>query len=140
MSETAFKKETEAGILKTGTLAHFSYIESPETSPGIPDANIAFPGIEVFIEFKFEDEPYKTPEIRPSQVRWFRKRAALNSQSFLFAKVFADTWLYLLIPGINVETLIEYKSMNDWQGLSYCMWYKEMNWHEFVSMITRGQQ
>lgn len=140
MSETAFKIETEAGIRSSnfGAAAHFSYIESPETSPGIPDVNIAFPGIEVFIEFKFSNNPNKMPRIRPSQVRWFRKRSILDSRSFLFAKLDGSKSVYTLFSGIRVEDLNKFNTVEDWTRLSTIMWCDEVNWNELVYIITRG--
>lgn len=104
---------------------HLSWIESHETSPGIPDIEYCVKtphqigGVVGNIELKALGD---NMEVRPSQLKWFRERMAAGGNPLILVKVYIDSprkflmkksdtevhELYpgtYLIPGSKIETL-----------------------------------
>lgn len=68
---------------------HVSHVESPITSPGIPDLNLSKNGKELWIEIKIWRRGIN---MRPPQRKWHRERAAHGSKSFVVSYI--DGYLY----------------------------------------------
>lgn len=72
---------------------HVSHIESPSTSPGIPDLNLAKEGTDLWLECKVWREGI---HMLPSQRRWHRARRFIGGASFVICYI--DGYITLL-PG-----------------------------------------
>ena len=118
---------------------HFSRVESPETSDGIPDVDFCIGGTEGHIELKFNDFNRRKPKkefIRPSQVRWFRKRIKEGGHPWLFALfLVGGTRYYMLFD--DIESISKsIKWLYDWRRSSYRTWKGKMNWDQLASIIS----
>ena len=125
MSEANFWKEIKKNI---GHIGQWSRIESHATANGFPDTVFTMSSNSAFIELKQEDNETKTPEIRPSQVRWFRKNIKNGGNSWLFSKIGN---MYLLHKGEHVPTLCE-SDIAIWKELAHLIWTDDMEWDEFI--------
>ena len=114
MSEKKFKKKlAQAFKERYGHTVHIDMVESPDTSPGIPDMNIAMFGGEFWVETKFSKEG-DVPKMRPPQIAWFKNRrraGAHHNTCVLWAR---DDELFF-IPGVNVPYL---RGKKDWEKYS----------------------
>jgi len=72
---------------------HVSHIESPQTSPGIPDLNLAKAGQDIWLEVKVWRDGI---HMLPSQRRWHRARRLIGGASFVVCWI--DSY-YTLLPG-----------------------------------------
>lgn len=72
---------------------HVSHIESPQTSPGIPDLNLAHSGLDIWLECKVWRDGI---HMLPSQRRWHRARKLTGGESFVVCWI--DGYMTLL-PG-----------------------------------------
>ncbi len=128
MSEGNFWKEIRRNI---GHLGHWSRIESHATADGFPDTIFTKDMNTAFIELKQEDNEAKTPHIRPSQVRWFRREVRNGGNCWLFSKIGN---IYLLHKGYHVEFLhsmgVEY-----WFMHAEGKWIDEMEWDELIYLL-----
>ena len=70
---------------------HVSHIESPITSPGIPDLNISRAGLDLWLEIKVMKRG--GIQMRPAQRKWHRERAA--SQGWSFVVCWIDGMIYV---------------------------------------------
>lgn len=83
--------------------AHVSYIESHQTSAGIPDLNVFVYGRDVWIELKvFSDN--KSPKMRTTQKKWHIDRFFRGGLSWVMAYDL-DQKLLVVIPGNTAATL-----------------------------------
>ncbi len=121
MSEAKFVELFEKRAKEIYPDSHISRIESPITAPGYPDVDFCARGVNVQIEFKYSENGLP-PEIRPTQVRWFKKRIKAGGRPFILAKILVeDEWLYFLVLGGNIENLARASSINAWisRGSAY---------------------
>lgn len=131
MSEADFWTEIRVAI---GDYGHFSRVESPETSPGIPDLDFCIDGVEGHIELKYGDTT-KTPKIRPTQVRWFRDRVNNGGRPWLFVLlVTGKAKHYLLFHGAQVPSLSRVNHLL-WDGYTIHHWVDKMDWKDFISIL-----
>jgi len=70
---------------------HVSHIESPITSPGIPDLNLSRGSVDLWIELKVRKRG--GVQMRPPQRLWHRRRAEAGGRSYVLAYI--DGSLYL---------------------------------------------
>lgn len=70
---------------------HVSHVESPITSPGIPDLNICHGQSDLWIELKVRKRG--GVHMRPPQRLWHRRRAEAGGRSYVLAYI--DGSLYL---------------------------------------------
>jgi len=134
MSEKDFWQEMKTGLAEAGIEGHFSRVESPQASAGIPDLDFCVRGVEGHIELKFGKDK-KVPSIRPSQVKWFHDRIKNGGHPMIFAKIVIGTRVnYCFYAGSKVRELHEAKSNQDWVNLanvSYVVPY----WDVFMMKI-----
>jgi len=78
-------------VVAENCLFHVSHVESPITSPGIPDLNLSRRGTDLWIELKVRKRG--GVQMRPPQRLWHRRRAEAGGMSFVLAYV--DGYLYL---------------------------------------------
>lgn len=142
MSEYDLAGEIVDGIHSVVRDAHLSLVESPLSSPGIPDVDFCINGIEGHIELKFSRRQ-DCPHIRPSQVKWFKARCKAGGNPWLFTKIDRQGCapLYLLHAGQVVYKIATSKDMTFWLEQSWAFWSldvagAEMRWAEFIQIIT----
>ena len=134
MSEEDYKIEIMAGVP-----GHWDRIESHAMSPGIPDLGFCVEGYEGLIETKYAKTLNGKPEIRPTQVRWFRNRVKQHGNCWLSLKV--EDYGYFLFHGTVVRDLAEAKSLRDWIVYASYFWDSEvMNWDDFKKVIMYGSE
>lgn len=131
MSENDFWNEMRNSIGHSG---HFSRVESPQTSAGIPDVDFCVEGIEGHIELKF-GEGGNAPRMRPSQVKWFNSRVKAGGKPIIFAKLVdgADV-RYCFYHGDKARQLYDAKAVFDWVDLSDYA-YVAPHWDVFLHKI-----
>lgn len=130
MSEANFWKEIKKNV---GHKGHWTRIESHATADGFPDAVFTVNNVDGVIELKYENSNGETPEIRSSQIRWFRRAARNGSNCWLFSKV--DN-LYILHKGYKVP-FIHDKNLFIWIAEAKKVWIDNMDWVEFLALITK---
>jgi len=115
---------------------HFSRVESHETANGIPDIDFCIEGTESHIELKFNNgSRVKKDFIRPSQVRWFRRRIKAGGHPWLFALfLVGGTRYYMLFD--DIEDIYGAKNYTTWKACAFKYWRYEMNWDELASIIS----
>lgn len=86
---------------------HASFIESHQTSSGIPDLNLHRNGVDLWLELKVWRDGY---HMLPSQRRWHRKRANAGGRSYVVC--YRDNFMYVL-PGEFAATLMP--KAKDWE-------------------------
>lgn len=138
MSEGEFVTEIEKGIEIIDSNAHISKVESHLTAAGIPDFDFCFDGAEGHMEIKFSGDK-NAPHIRPSQVKWFKKRAKAGGCPWLFAKLRVNNnWCYALFSPIAVPELAVTKKSIDWIRWTNNMWTGKMtkrDWFNFYNIV-----
>ena len=77
-NETDFRRWLHVSAEELGY--HVSHIESPQTSPGIPDLNLGKHGLDTWIEVKVWRDGI---HMLPSQRRWHRARKITGGVSFV---------------------------------------------------------
>jgi len=134
MSEANFWKEIKKNI---GHIGHWSRIESHATADGFPDTAWTVMGTEAKIELKHGTIKKKI-EIRPSQVRWFRKNVKNGGRPWLFAKI--DNMvspIYLLFKGETVLEIYNITDTNTLAEMSDYAWIGKVPWDKFVEIILK---
>lgn len=112
MSESKFSK-TVCAIIKSGCGGHVSQVEAAASAAGIPDLDYCVGGNEGHIELKYGHKN-KMPELRPSQVRWFKKRVGAGGSPF-FLCLNNDTDEVYYIEGIRAENLAGSLPIHEWK-------------------------
>jgi len=113
-------------------------IESPMTANGFPDMILHFNSNGAFIENKAWCGNSKYfPEVRKSQLIWFREKIKVNCNCWVFAKI---TGTYCLYKGTTVKALFMAKrNKTEWVKLADYVWENKMNWNEFIDLIKLGE-
>lgn len=91
---------------------HVSMVESPETSPGIPDLNWCINGKEGWTELKVSIYG-ENPHIRPTQKAWIRRRVKVGGFVNLLCYCVPRKTIFN-VNGAHVEEL---NSIGDWERL-----------------------
>lgn len=118
MSEAKFVEEITQGLGSVIEDLHVSKIESPITSAGVPDLDIAGQGHEARVEVKFSFNG-RAPEIRRTQVLWFKKRIAAGGCPWIMAKIkIEDEVVFYLVEGFHMQTLAMSSRIALWSELS----------------------
>lgn len=97
MSESKFSVKVCNIITRAG--GDVSRVESRNTSPGIPDLDYCIDGKEGKIELKFCTRK-RGADIKPSQVRWMRKRVASGGKP-IYLCYNSDTKLVYYITDVT---------------------------------------
>ena len=97
--EKGFRKFVICRLEEKESPSHISYIESHETSAGIPDLNVFIQGRDVWIELKVLSD-HKAPKMRPTQKRWHVDR--FNAGGFSWVLVLDLTHQHMLVLPGNV--------------------------------------
>jgi len=136
VSEALLADELEKGIKSVEPNAHISFIESPVTSAGFPDVDMHVIRGSFKLELKFSDSK-KPPKIRPSQIKWFRKRnKAHGLDCYVFAKLKIDgLWYYCLFDINAVLHLSKLKTSKQWREWASYTWKGYMDWKELLLVI-----
>lgn len=117
MSEKDFEREVIEWLNSSSDIKpHVLHVESPVTSPGIPDLDVAMVRNGVQYEFHLEVKysPWKqAPEIRPTQIKWFRDRIRNGGNCAVVWKEGPDT--IHLIEGYEIPNLKSNQSKS-WLG------------------------
>lgn len=92
--ETIFRAETAAAIMVLGGV--YDFVESPNTSPGIPDVLSQFGQDDLWLELKVTR--MGEVEMRPAQRRWHRRRHDSGGKSWVLIKD-RGTDSVMAIPG-----------------------------------------
>ena len=95
--EGDFRRYVIGRVLKSEPRSQTSYIESHETSAGIPDLNIYMRGRDVWIELKVLSDT-KPAKMRPTQKRWHVDRFNSGGMSWVMTLDLTQMKL-LIIPG-----------------------------------------
>ena len=135
MSEAKLWKDMKKNI---GHKGHFSRVESHETSSGIPDVDYCLFGTENHVELKFGHIGKPAPEIRGSQVRWFRDRVEAGGHPWLFTHISGNNGsnLYMLHLGKNVGRLSREKQIAEWEKLATFVWHNKMDWAALAEALS----
>ena len=132
MSEANFWKEIKKNV---GHLGHWTRIESHATADGFPDTVLTIDAYETKIELKHAID--KVPEIRPSQVRWFRKNVRNGGKPWVFAKIEINgVNNYFLIHGYMVQNMYD-KPLEFWLRTNIIKWEGKIDWNEFIKHIRQ---
>lgn len=137
MSEHNFWLEIKREI---GHLGHWSRLESHATADGFPDTSLTAAELEVKIELKHSNKA-EAPEIRPSQVRWFRRNIKHHGNPLLFAKLqVKNTNYWLLFDGKTViDGLYRMKKCSQWIAMADYRWADKMDWDELWKVLYDSQ-
>lgn len=136
MSETNFWKEIKNNV---GHLGHWSRIESHATSDGFPDTVLTIDGFETKIELKYCNEK-KPFEIRPSQIRWFRKNVRNGGEPWVFIKAEMKIRTFYILARGRVIDYLEDKPLKTWLNPQLNkIWYDKMDWDEFLKCICSSE-
>lgn len=120
-----------------GYKGHFSRVESPDTSPGIPDVDFCLFSKEGHIELKFIEEKPKKGWIRPTQVKWFRDRVKNGGHPWLFVLIiFKGQRVYCIYDGKILPELAYERDAQKIMSLSTWMWLDKMDWAHFMNIIA----
>lgn len=131
MSEQHMWEEIRDNI---GHLGHFCRVESGLTSPGIPDIEYCIEGVRNNLELKHADKKAR-PKVRPTQVRWFRKRNRAGGRPWLFLRDDRGvTPMYYLFDCKTVPKLARLH-VDEWLPLAFRTWAGKMDWHQFFGML-----
>lgn len=135
MSEGNFWQEIKRNI---GHIGHWSRIESHATADGFPDTVWTVFGTEAKIELKHATIKKKM-EIRPSQVRWFRKNVKNQGNPWLFAKIErkAQVPVYLLFKGETVLEIYDITNIDTLIKMSDYAWTNSVDWSDFIEIILK---
>jgi len=118
MSEAKLSK-TVCGIINT-LGGHVSRVEAAASAAGIPDLDYCLTGKESHIELKY-GHSQKMPELRPSQVRWFRDRVKAGGRPFILC-LDGDTDFVYLVRGIDACELKGKQPISKWRDTSILEW------------------
>jgi len=120
MSEAKLADESEENLKAIDKNVHVTRIESPVTGVGFPDVDFCIDGwFEAKVELKFSSNG-RPPEVRATQVRWFKKRIKAGGEPWIIAKILMDKskpneeWLYLLIQGYHIEEIARAATLEIW--------------------------
>ena len=130
MSEANFWKEIKKNV---GHIGHWNRIESHATADGFPDTAFSINGVGGTIELKYVASDLVPPDIRASQVRWFRKNVKNGGNCWLFSKIGN---LYLLHKGYHVEFIHDF-NVDYWKMHAEGKWENKVDWDEFIALITK---
>lgn len=138
MSEAAFSDEVRRELDKYG---HFSMVESHAVTAGFPDIDFCVLGKDGHMELKYSDDG-KPPDIRRSQVIWFKHRVAAGSEPWIFAKVMhKGEWYYLLIEGKDMLKLARARKLTKWIELArnIGMDMGKEDWRKIAGILAKKQ-
>lgn len=138
MSENDLRSYLFAGI---GRNAHMCRVESPLVSQGFPDVNYCSCGVSNEMELKYGKWPGSPPDIRPSQMAWFRERMLNGGFPLLlargeFAPGLMSHWLY---GGDVIEKLYTAKSVPEWASLAFVDLGSEINFPRLLLLMQNPQ-
>jgi len=121
-------KEVEGSPLST------SWVESPNTSPGIPDLSYCHKGVEGWLELKAGPKP----EIRVTQERWFEERIEAGGHPLILAQWRQD---YMIIPGSRISALRRRPVEETFRRLATTSWHRRIPVYSLLKvMISRAQE
>lgn len=119
MNEKEFRRMVVRIIEEAG--GHISMVESPETSPGIPDLNWCLRGREGWTELKVS-KAGESPDIRPAQRAWIRRRVVVGGNVSLLLYNNVDQAIITL----QGESLEDVKTLKDWYEHGHRITIEEM--------------
>jgi hypothetical protein len=135
MSETRLRNYVLDNVDHIG---HWSKVESPDTSPGIPDLNWQMDKSGDWLELKFGNKR-KPPHLRPTQCAWFRRRVRAGGKPQLLVCVDLDgVKTFGLIHGKDVPAMVNAKNNAHWLKACYIRWENRIVWTEFIDLLLRG--
>jgi hypothetical protein len=119
-NETEFRRAVMSVIEQAG--GDVSFVESKETSPGIPDLNWCIQSLEGWTELKYS---YKgeLPEIRPLQRRWTKNRIKAGGYVSWMCYHSPSDMIYI----ISGDELPNIKTMQNWIDLGEGISYRHFN-------------
>lgn len=127
---------------------HYSLVESPDTSPGVPDMDICIMGRETHIELKYgeiKNGKVKLPELRGTQYRWLRNRHKAGGKAFVFVCFnFNGDLLWCLYPTPLALNLSDYTHKTEncikgMAGITDLRWPVMPDWTEVVKLLTSSR-
>ena len=117
-----------------GHIGHFSRVESPNTSSGIPDVDYCIKGFTNHLELKYSGTSWA--KLRPTQSAWFRRRVKNGGVPLLLhmnAKLGIPE--YAVIKGLFVPNLVKFKT-EDWYEFAHVVWQEKINWDELIQILV----
>jgi hypothetical protein len=123
---------------------HWSMVESPITSAGIPDLDFCINGIEGHVELKYASEK-KSPELRTSQRLWFRRRLAEGGTPVIFIEYkLKDGMVYALFCAKGLKKILGQQN----KAITYVwlmkhadfIWKDEPHWGRLIEVLTRQER
>jgi len=109
-------------------------VESPSTSPGIPDLSYCHRGVEGWIELKCGP----LVEVRATQVNWFEDRIAAGGWPLFLAQWGTD---YMIVPGSAAGMLRRSPGEETWRRLATTVWHGDIVLHNLLRvMVYPGEE
>ncbi|MBW2637434.1 MAG: hypothetical protein JRC86_07945 [Deltaproteobacteria bacterium] len=128
---------------------HASNVESGLTSAGIPDVDYCVEGIVGHVEVKHyrKTKPLhlNAPDMKPSQVKWFRDRIKAGEMPMILSALKVDlggrpTECFVLHEGKYFEDLAKLKSTGEWLEFPNVSWWGEQpDWGMIIRLLTRKE-
>ena len=136
MSELRFRKYVVDNIEnRYGYGCHISLVESHSSSPGMPDLDICIDGLEFKLELKYS-YGNKQPELRPTQVAWFRRRTKAGGRAWLlWHKEGKNYRVFYLIPGKKVPGLVKAFGVKPWEDAACHAWRDKIDFAGLIQTI-----
>jgi len=116
---------------------HFERIESHETAIGTPDVEYCINGYNNRIELKYTSSEVKGLRLRASQCSWFKKRIKAGGQPWLlaFIELTGKHRGYVLIPGVDVPSLIYTTNVMEWLKAGVMVWRDTIDVDNLVEFL-----
>ena len=116
-----------------GSPLSISWVESPSTSPGIPDLSYCHKGIEGWLELKAGPKP----EIRVTQERWFEERIEAGGHPLILAQWGQD---YMVIPGSRISALRRRPVEETFRRLATTSWHRRIPVYSLLKVMISPEQ
>lgn len=116
-----------------GSPLSISWVESPSTSPGIPDLSYCHKGIEGWLELKAGPKP----EIRVTQERWFEERIEAGGRPLILAQWGQD---YMIIPGSRISALRRRPVEETFRRLATTSWHRRIPVYSLLKVMISPEQ
>ena len=116
-----------------GSPLSISWVESPSTSPGIPDLSYCHKGIEGWLELKAGPKP----GIRVTQERWFEERIEAGGHPLILAQWGQD---YMVIPGSRISALRRRPVEETFRRLATTSWHRRIPVYSLLKVMISPEQ
>lgn len=114
---------------------HFCSVESPRSSPGIPDIDYCSGGIEGHLELKVWGR--NSPTLRPTQIKWFEDRVKAGGYPLILTmlQTICNNDQFLVHPGSMIRKLHMNKTRRYWIKTAYVKWDDNVNYPQLLALL-----